>query len=297
MMANSELALDWWQVARRRARARARGGDGGMEYLFARVRRELAERLAGVEGLDAGGGRWLLLDLVSNRAGGEGVGACDGLPREFLEVSGLQGGGREVEVEVVCGSCLDWLGEVDSGGGAGAAADLATAANPALGDGGDFSVVVLGLQAAWLPVEVLVAGARRALRAGGVLVFASLGPDTLVEVREAWARVDGGGHVHGFLDMHLVGDALLRGGFEKPIVDVERVRVEYARAEVLVADLRAEGFTNVLRGRRRGLTGKGLGRGFLEALGGVGEPVGVGFELVFGVGRVGDGGVRVAAPE
>ena len=51
---------------------------------------------------------------------------------------------------------------------------------------------------------------RRVLRVGGLLTFTTFGPDTLQELRSAFAGVDGGTHTNRFVDMHDIGDALVR---------------------------------------------------------------------------------------
>jgi len=96
----------------------------------------------------------------------------------------------------------------------------------------------------------------RVLRAGGLFMFTSLGPDTLRELREAFRRVDAHTHVHRFIDMHDIGDALLRAGFAEPVMDTERLTVTYASAERLMEDLRGSGAANATAGRRRGLLGR-----------------------------------------
>lgn len=98
---------------------------------------------------------------------------------------------------------------------------------------------------------------RRILRPGGVLHFATLGPDTLVELRRSWLAADPGhAHVSRFLDMHDLGDALVRAGFAEPILDVERYTLTYDDARSLMRDLKAIGAHNATAGRARGLTGK-----------------------------------------
>lgn len=96
---------------------------------------------------------------------------------------------------------------------------------------------------------------RRVLRPNGLLLFSSFGPDTLRELRAAWAEVDAAPHVNRFIDMHDVGDALLRAGFDQPVMDVEHFTLTYARAVELMRDLKRIGAHNVAAGRARGLTG------------------------------------------
>lgn len=98
---------------------------------------------------------------------------------------------------------------------------------------------------------------RRVLRPNGLLAFATFGPDTLVELRRAWSAADGRTHVNRFIDMHDLGDALVRGGFAEPVLDVERYTLTYAEVRDLMGDLKAIGAHNANAGRPRGLTGKG----------------------------------------
>jgi malonyl-CoA O-methyltransferase len=97
---------------------------------------------------------------------------------------------------------------------------------------------------------------RRALSPRGYFTFATLGPDTLMELRAAWAEADDGAHVHRFLDMHDVGDALARAGFADPVMDVDHFRLTYPSTRALMRDLKAVGGGNALEGRRAGLTGR-----------------------------------------
>ncbi len=98
--------------------------------------------------------------------------------------------------------------------------------------------------------------AWRVLRPGGLFMFTSLGPDTLGELRAAWQGVDAYPHVMEFVDMHDVGDALGRAGFENPVLDVERFCLTYPDLDGLLADLRRGGVPNLTAARRRGLTGR-----------------------------------------
>ncbi|AKH20686.1 malonyl-ACP O-methyltransferase BioC [Sedimenticola thiotaurini] len=98
---------------------------------------------------------------------------------------------------------------------------------------------------------------RRVLRPGGLLMFTTFGPDTLSELRAAWAAVDNGSHVSTFMDMHDVGDALLRAGLADPVMDVDRLTLTYEKVTGLMKDLKILGAHNVNSDRQRGLTGKG----------------------------------------
>ncbi|MBM3384584.1 MAG: methyltransferase domain-containing protein [Betaproteobacteria bacterium] len=102
----------------------------------------------------------------------------------------------------------------------------------------------------------------RVLAADGLLLFSTLGPDTLAELRAA----AGAARVHHFADMHDVGDALLAAGFSAPVMDVERLTMTYPDGEALLADLRASGQTCAAPGRSRGLAGRGLRSALSAAL-------------------------------
>ncbi|MFK8018112.1 MAG: malonyl-ACP O-methyltransferase BioC [Gammaproteobacteria bacterium] len=104
--------------------------------------------------------------------------------------------------------------------------------------------------------EKVLAQFRRVLRPGGLLHLATLGPDTLGELRRAFARVDDEIHVHYFYDMHDIGDAIGRAGFAEPVMDVDTLTLTYPHLDALLRDLRAAGSGNVARGRARGLFGR-----------------------------------------
>lgn len=97
---------------------------------------------------------------------------------------------------------------------------------------------------------------RRVLKPGGLLLFSTFGPDTLKELRAAWRAVDDAMHVNAFIDMHDLGDGLLRNGFADPVMDREDIVLTYADARTLMNDLKTIGAHNVNRGRSSGLTGK-----------------------------------------
>ncbi|HXH03797.1 MAG TPA: malonyl-ACP O-methyltransferase BioC, partial [Candidatus Competibacteraceae bacterium] len=107
--------------------------------------------------------------------------------------------------------------------------------------------------------ERVFAEFRRVLRPGGLLMFSTFGPDTLTELRQSWVAADGGRHVHvhRFIDMHDLGDALLRAHLADPVMDAERITLTYAGLDGLFADLRALGARNAAAGRAPGLTGRG----------------------------------------
>jgi malonyl-CoA O-methyltransferase len=148
-----------------------------------------------------------------------------------------------------------------------------------------FDLVFANLLLPWIdtPATVLEEIAR-VLRPGGVFAFATLGPDSLAQLGHAWAQVDSGPHVNLFADMHDVGDALMRAGFNAPVLDVDHLSVRYDDPQKLFRDLAATGARNALQHRRRSLTGKGRFSGMVRALAASpGEnAVEIDLELVYG---------------
>jgi malonyl-CoA O-methyltransferase len=103
---------------------------------------------------------------------------------------------------------------------------------------------------------------ERVLAPGGLLMFSTLGPDTLKELRAA----AGAARVHAFVDMHDVGDMLVSAGFAAPVMDMEMIQVQYGGNSDLLADLRASGQTSARADRARGLAGRAFGARLRAAL-------------------------------
>lgn len=114
--------------------------------------------------------------------------------------------------------------------------------------------------------RALFAEFARVLKPGGFLVASSLGPDTLAELRAAWAVVDATqAHVGRFLDVHDVGDAALAAGLKDPVLDTDHIVMQYPDVRTLLADLKGLGATNADLERARGLTGKTRFKAMLAA--------------------------------
>ncbi|WP_440026076.1 malonyl-ACP O-methyltransferase BioC [Chromobacterium amazonense] len=118
----------------------------------------------------------------------------------------------------------------------------------------------------WINVpDKMFAELRRVLKPDGLLMFSTLGPDTLFELRGAFAGIDGATHVNQFIDMHDIGDALMRAGFAEPVMDMEKIVLTYDDAKAVMRDLKAIGAHNATAGRGRGLMGKQAWRKVEEA--------------------------------
>ena len=122
---------------------------------------------------------------------------------------------------------------------------------------GSVDLVFSSLMLQWCePLDAAFAEVRRVLKPEGFFAFSTFGPDTLNELRSAWTQADGYNHVNGFVDMHDVGDALVRAGLTEPVLDVERLVLDYADALALMRDLKAIGAHNATAGRPRSLAGR-----------------------------------------
>lgn len=98
---------------------------------------------------------------------------------------------------------------------------------------------------------------RRALKNDGLLLGALLGGSTLTELRQSWlqaeAEITGGAspRVAPFADIRDLGALLQRAGFALPVVDSERLTVNYASPLALMQELKAMGCSNALIARSR----------------------------------------------
>lgn len=117
-------------------------------------------------------------------------------------------------------------------------------------------MVYANLSLQWCDLSRCFAEIQRVLSPGGLLSFTSLGPDTLNELRQAWASVDDYPHVNIFYDAHDIGEAMMNCRLAEPVLDIDRITLSYDTAIALMKDLKELGAHNVNEGRRRGLTGK-----------------------------------------
>jgi malonyl-CoA O-methyltransferase len=122
---------------------------------------------------------------------------------------------------------------------------------------GSFDLVFSNLMLQWCDdLDAVFAEIARVLKPGGLLSFSTFGPGTLAELRESWAASDATNHVNHFFDAHALGSALMHAQLLEPVLDVDRMVVDYSDVMTLMRELKAIGAHNVTQGRPRGLTGR-----------------------------------------
>jgi malonyl-CoA O-methyltransferase len=125
---------------------------------------------------------------------------------------------------------------------------------------------------------------HRVLATGGLFTFTTFGPDTLKELRAAFAPVDTRPHVGRFVDMHDIGDMLVHAGFADPVMHMECLTLTYADPLAMMRDLKAIGAVNATQGRARGMMGRERLRRVVAALDGMRRDgrIPSTFEVVYG---------------
>ena len=122
--------------------------------------------------------------------------------------------------------------------------------------GASVDLLFSNLALQWCEPSRAFAEAARVVTNDGLLLFSTVGPDTLRELRAAFAEADGEPHVNRFVDMHDLGDALVHAGFADPVMEMETITLEYDTVMAVARDLKAIGAVNSLPSRARGLPGR-----------------------------------------
>ncbi len=105
----------------------------------------------------------------------------------------------------------------------------------------------------------------RVLKPGGSALIATLGPNTLHELRQAWEQVDHFVHVNHFPTPERVENAILAAGFEIADWHHEALCLRYETVHELMRELKVLGAHNVNSGQPKGLTGRARLHAFEKA--------------------------------
>ena len=120
-----------------------------------------------------------------------------------------------------------------------------------------FDLIFSNLTVQWVgDLKQMFTELNRVLKPGGLLVFSTLGPDTLIELKQSWQQVDQRVHVNDFFDMHIVGDKVHAAQFENTVMDRDVITLTYKTMLGLMKDLKAIGAHNMDTERQKGLMGK-----------------------------------------
>ncbi len=120
-----------------------------------------------------------------------------------------------------------------------------------------FDLVFSNLTVQWImEPKVAFLELNRVLKPGGILIFSSMGEDTLTELKQSWSTVDKEIHVNHFFDMKQVGDQVFSSNFENTVMDRDIITMTYKTMVGLMKDLKAIGANNLNSERAKGLMGK-----------------------------------------
>ena len=127
-----------------------------------------------------------------------------------------------------------------------------------LNERGNFNIVIslLRLQTEDNVAEVLIK-IHKNLKPDGLFIAAMFGGNTLTELRQVFYKTDN--EIYGGLTPHIypmttykqAAELLVRSGYNQPVVDSDRITVNYSNLNRLINDLRDLGETNVLNSKSK----------------------------------------------
>ncbi|MEH6471467.1 MAG: malonyl-ACP O-methyltransferase BioC [Halopseudomonas sp.] len=112
--------------------------------------------------------------------------------------------------------------------------------------------------------ELLFSEIARVLRPGASALIATLGPDTLGELRQAWAAVDDYQHVNQFLPRLNVEQAF-GSEFELEMAEEQHIILRFDQLKHLTDELKRLGAHNLNPGRQTSLSGRHRVKAFRQA--------------------------------
>ncbi len=114
-------------------------------------------------------------------------------------------------------------------------------------------------------IEAVFTEMKRVLKPGGRLVFSTFGPQTLQELKAAWADVDDFNHVNEFHSVAQLRHFLQQAGYAEISIEIRIYRPRYASVLALMQELKHIGAHNVMAGRNKNITTKAQMRQMMAA--------------------------------
>jgi len=110
-----------------------------------------------------------------------------------------------------------------------------------------FDVVFSNMAVHWLKDQKsLYVELNRVLKPGGLLIFSTLGPDSLIELSDSWHKIDPKTLLWPFYDMHIIGDHVYNASFDNTVIDRDVISLSYKTFRGLMNDLKAVGARDLL---------------------------------------------------
>jgi malonyl-CoA O-methyltransferase len=97
---------------------------------------------------------------------------------------------------------------------------------------------------------------KRVLKPGGLLSFSTFGPQTLQELKAAWAEVDDYNHVNDFYSEQQLRRFLRQAGYTEIAIETKLYTSSYESVWALMKELKHIGAHNVIAGRNKSMTTK-----------------------------------------
>lgn len=128
---------------------------------------------------------------------------------------------------------------------------------PLAGDVVDGVFSNLALQ--WcINLEAVFTDIKRVMKPGSRLVFSTFGPQTLQELKAAWAKVDDYSHVNDFYSEQQLTRFLQLAGYTEIAIETQLYVSRYDSVLALMKELKHIGAHNVIAGRNKNITTKAI---------------------------------------
>jgi len=118
-----------------------------------------------------------------------------------------------------------------------------------------YDLIVSSLTLHWCKeIEKIFYDIYEILNENGLFMFTTVGPDTLSELKETYKLIDDKDHINLFHDMHIYGDILLTTGFDDPVIDVEKITIEYPSVHNVFNSIKKIGANTLINSHGNNIT-------------------------------------------